>query len=48
MSRISEKLGVANLVGLPKDLTTEYTEVTEKNLLKTSVRSVILLPCGLW
>ncbi len=25
-------LGVDNLVGLPKDLTTEHTEITEKNL----------------
>ena len=24
--------GVANFVGLPKDLTTERTEITEKNL----------------
>jgi hypothetical protein len=38
--------GVANLVGLPKDLTTEYTEITEKNPLKVSVDSVISVVRG--
>jgi hypothetical protein len=37
---------VANLVGLPKDLTTERTEITEKNLLKFSVGSVISVVRG--
>jgi hypothetical protein len=31
-SHIAHPLGVANLVGLPKDLATERTEITEKNL----------------
>ena len=51
-------MGVANLVGLPKDLhlrrtafvavqvTTEHTEVTEKDLLKISVRPVISVVRG--
>jgi len=30
--RFGQKGGVANLAGLPKNLTTEYTEITEKNL----------------
>ena len=32
---MTEQEGVANLVGLPKDLTTEHTEVTEKTSLKS-------------
>ena len=38
--------GVANLVGLPKDLTTERTEITEKKLLNISVDSVISVVRG--
>jgi len=39
-------LGVANLVGFPKDLTTEYAEITEKKLIKIPVRSVISVVKG--
>jgi len=39
-------LGMANFVGFPKDLTTEYTEITEKKLIKISVRSVISVVKG--
>jgi len=34
-------MGAANSVGLPKDLTTETTKITEKVPLKTSVDSVV-------
>jgi hypothetical protein len=33
-------------MGLPKDLTTERTEITEKNLLKFFVGSVISVVSG--
>jgi len=32
---ISSTRGVANLMGLPNDFTTEHTEITEKKLLKS-------------
>jgi hypothetical protein len=40
MCQGEEKKGVSNFVGLQKDLTTEYTERTEKVPKKISVNSV--------